>query len=95
VGGGGMGAGYRQIVGLLQLISDISCVCNDTPAARKNKRTHKTLFHYNVAPTLCTRELLTFNSSLRTVVVISAHFPTEHSLFHAHVPLSATEALLS
>jgi len=29
------------------------------------------------------------------VVVISAHLPTEHSLFHAHVPLSATEVLLS
>jgi len=28
------------------------------------------------------------------VVVISAHLPTEHSLFHAHVPLSATEVLL-
>jgi len=30
-----------------------------------------------------------------TVVVISAYLPTEHSLFHAHVPLSATEVLLS
>ena len=29
------------------------------------------------------------------VVVISAHLPTEHSLFHAHVPISATEVLLS
>ena len=29
------------------------------------------------------------------VVVISAHLPTEHSLFHAHVPLSATGASLS
>jgi len=28
-------------------------------------------------------------------VVISARLPTEHSLFHAHVPLSATEVLLS
>jgi len=28
------------------------------------------------------------------VVVIAAHLPTEHSLFHAHVPLSATEVLL-
>ena len=33
--------------------------------------------------------------SLSMVVVISAHLPTEHSLFHAHVPLSATEASLS
>ena len=39
--------------------------------------------------------LPTFNSSLSTVVVITAHLPTEHSLFHAHVPLSATEVLLS
>ena len=39
--------------------------------------------------------LPTFNSSLSMVVVISAHFPTEDSLFHAHVPLSATEVLLS
>jgi len=39
--------------------------------------------------------LPTFNSSLSTVVVISAHLPTEHSLFHAHLPLSATEASLS
>ena len=39
--------------------------------------------------------LPTFNSSLSMVVVISAHLPTEHSLFHAHVPLSATEVLLS
>jgi len=29
------------------------------------------------------------------VVVISAHRPTEHSLLHAHVPLSVKEALLS
>ena len=36
--------------------------------------------------------LLTFDSSLSMVVIISAHLPTEHSLFHAHVPLSATEA---
>ena len=34
-------------------------------------------------------------ASLSTVVVISVHFPTEHSLFHAHVPLTATEVLLS
>ena len=32
--------------------------------------------------------LPTFNSSLSMVVVISAHLPTEHSLFHAHIPLS-------
>ena len=38
--------------------------------------------------------LPTFNSSLSMVVVISSHLPTEHSLFHAHVPLSATEPLL-
>jgi len=32
----------------------------------------------------------------KATVVISAHLPrTEHSLFHAHVPLSATEVLLS
>jgi len=37
----------------------------------------------------------TFNSSPSTVVAISAHLPTEHSLFHAHVPLSATEVSLS
>jgi len=37
----------------------------------------------------------TFNSSLSMVVVISAHLVIEHSLFHAHVPLSATEVLLS
>ena len=29
------------------------------------------------------------------VDVISGHLPKEHSLFHAHVPLSATEVLLS
>jgi len=29
------------------------------------------------------------------VVVVSAHLPTEPSLLHARVPLSATEALLS
>jgi len=29
------------------------------------------------------------------VVVVSAHLPTEHALFHTHVLLSATEALLS
>jgi len=29
------------------------------------------------------------------VDVISTHLPTEHSLFHAHVPLSVTEVLLS
>ena len=29
------------------------------------------------------------------VDVISAHLPTEHSRFHARVPLSATEVLLS
>jgi len=39
--------------------------------------------------------LPTFNSSLSTVVAISAHLPTGHSLFHAHVALSATEVLLS
>jgi len=39
--------------------------------------------------------LPTFNSSLSMVDVISARLPTEHSLFHAHVPLSATEVLLS
>ena len=47
--------------------------------------------------------LPTLNSSPSIVVVISAHLPssqslslpTEHSLFHAHVPLSATEVLLS
>ena len=39
--------------------------------------------------------LPTFNSSLSMVDVISAHLPTGHSLFHAHVPLSATEVLLS
>jgi len=39
--------------------------------------------------------LPTFNSSLSMVVVISTHLPAEHSLFHAHVPLSATEVLLS
>ena len=36
--------------------------------------------------------LLTFDSSLSMVDIISAHLPTEHSLFHTHVPLSATEA---
>ena len=47
--------------------------------------------------------LPTFNSSPSIVVVISAHLPssqslslpTEHSLFHAHVPLSAREASMS
>ena len=39
--------------------------------------------------------LPTFNSSLSKVVVISAHLPSEHSLFHARVPLSATQVLLS
>jgi len=39
--------------------------------------------------------LPTFNSSLGMVDVISARLPTEHSLFHARVPLSATEVLLS
>jgi len=39
--------------------------------------------------------LPTFISSLSMVDVISAHLPTEHSLFHTHVPLSATEVLLS
>jgi len=29
------------------------------------------------------------------VDVISAHLPTEHLLFHAHVPLRVTEVLLS
>jgi len=39
---------------------------------------------------------LPLHSSLSIVVVISARLPrTEHSLFHAHVPLSATEASLS
>ena len=38
--------------------------------------------------------LSTFNSSLSMVVVISADLPTEHSLFHTRVPLSATEVLL-
>ena len=37
--------------------------------------------------------LPTFNSSLSMVVVISAHLPTEHSLFHAHVPLSRRQKL--
>ena len=40
-----------------------------------------------------TSDLPTSNSSLSMVVVISAHLPTEHSLFHAHLPLSATEVL--
>jgi len=40
--------------------------------------------------------LPTFNWSPSMVVVISvAHLPTEHSLFHAHVPLPATEVLLA
>jgi len=33
--------------------------------------------------------LPTFNSSLSMVVVNSVRLPTEHSLFHAHLPLSA------
>jgi len=39
--------------------------------------------------------LPTFNSSLSMVIIVSAHVSVEHSLFHAHVPLSATEVLLS
>ena len=51
----------------------------------------------SVAERLATQHstLPTFDSSLSMVVVISAHLPTEHSLFHARVPLSATEASLS
>jgi len=37
--------------------------------------------------------LTTFNSSLSMVDVISVRLPTEHSLFHTHVPLSATVLL--
>jgi len=39
--------------------------------------------------------LSTWNSSPSMVVDISAHLPRGHSLFHAHVPLSTTEVLLS
>jgi len=39
--------------------------------------------------------LPTFNSFSSMVDVSYPHLPTEHSLFHAHVPLSATEVLLS
>jgi len=46
----------------------------------------------STAPTYLSADI---HWSLSMVDVISAHLPTEHSLFHAHVPLSATEVLLS
>ena len=53
------------------------------------------LTHYEQSITSMAPTYLSANSSLSMVVIISAHLPTEHSLFHSHVPLSATEALLS
>jgi len=38
--------------------------------------------------------LPTFDSSVSMVVVLSAHLPTGHSLFHGHAAVMATEALL-
>ena len=40
------------------------------------------------------RQLNGCTTSSTLVVVISVCLPTEHSLFHAHIPLSATEVLL-
>jgi len=43
----------------------------------------------------CRRTSLpTFDSSVSMVVVLSAHLPTGHSLFHGHAAVLATEALL-
>ena len=40
------------------------------------------------------RRRTSFDSSLSMVVVLSAHLPTGHSLFHGHAAVLATEALL-
>jgi len=82
-----------RVTSLRCCVNSIGCQYRDESSSRPACLAHQSIT--STAPTYSTY-LPTFNSSPSMVVVISAHLPTEvHSLFHAHVPLSATEASLS
>ena len=72
-------------------VDHFNCFCTVHPRGRHTDRQNTTLRCdlYSNRPHLHTTSRVTRPNTTE------AHLPTEHSLFHAHVPLSATEVSLS
>jgi len=70
----------------------LPCQCHDRAATCDPHTGHCRVCNRHTHTHYLPAYLLTFDSSLSMVDIISAHLPTEHSLFHVHVPLLATEA---